>query len=148
MAVKVPYKPRRRGRIAAIAGIALLAAALAWVAATRGADDGRLESELGELKSVLDLLVIEYREALKSRDSLLESEYEVSRNLSEKALEIYRRAKAEMEEVSPADSKRLGELLEEIRRAVDSREDPAVVESLVEEATRIIDSILSLARQS
>ena len=147
MAVRVPYKRRNKARLLALLAGLALAASVAWLLVNgEDREEGGLESGLEELKNVLDLLTIEYREAMKGNSAPVESEYQVSKNLTDKAIEIYSKLKAGLDKISREDSDLLGRTLEEIRRAVYEREDPGKVEALVEEAVRRINAILDLAR--
>jgi hypothetical protein len=139
----------RRLLLAALAAVAVASLAVLAAAAMRGGEGeavaGGLYEELRSLRSTLDLMIIEYREAVRDGRVVLESEYGVALQLARKALEIYGGVRAEIERVDPDAAEELGRLLESIASMVESAEDPDAVESEVRRAIEIVERLMEAA---
>ena len=145
MAVKVPYGARRRRwRIAIPLAALVLAVIVVLLSASSGEDRESVRPKLESLKSTLDLLTIEYREAATGTRGGLESEYEAAKNLTERALSLYQEVRRDLDTLSPELSGRLRDTLQELGNAVNNRESPERIEALAREAMSVIDSILRL----
>ncbi|MCE4613420.1 MAG: hypothetical protein F7C07_06280 [Desulfurococcales archaeon] len=145
MAVRVPYKERKRRQkiiLSLLIVVALLAITAIMILGSRGEEPVGVGPKLKDLKSALDLLTIEYTEAVSDGRVVLGSEYEVSKNLTERAIRLYQEIRNELDSVSPELSERLWKTLQELRNAVYNRENPEIVDRLVKEAISSIDLIL------
>ena len=109
----------------------------------RGDGQPQPVERLRSLRSTLDLMLIEYSEAVENGSIKLESEYQVALSLAQRAATIYAELEDELNSINREASVRLGELIDEIVKMVEAKEDPKLVEKRVIEALEIIDSLIS-----
>ena len=148
MSLGGPAAPKRGRRlVAVIAAVAVIALAAAGYMALREGGEGGGEDMLAErlrsLRSTLDLMMIEYGEAVENGSVRLESEYQVALSLARRAAEIYNEVERELANIDREASARLGELVYEILEMVEAREDPDLVQERVTEALETIDYLIA-----
>ncbi len=146
MSLGRPEAPRtRRIILAAILAVVVVAAVAGYYIAVREGGEGGdalISEKLRSLGSTLDLMLIEYSEAVENGYVRLESEYQVALSLAARASKIYSEIEAELSMIDRDAALRLGELIDEIVDMVEAREDPELVREKVEEALGIIEYLL------
>ena len=147
MSLGRPVSVDRRKKLIAILAVTavIMAAAIGYITLRGGGEsEPQLAEKLRSLRSTLDLMMIEYSEAVKNGSVKLESEYQVALSLARRASIIYEDLENELVSIDREASMRLGELINEIVMMVEGKEDPELVERKVVEALEIIDSLMDV----
>jgi signal transduction histidine kinase len=146
---------RRRARAAVVAGIfSLLAGGLAGFLIGRASEDEpSLAQQLAELQervrpvlNALELVTIEYPEAVRNGDVVAETEYGAAASQAETAAVTVSGAREDLEAISPAETARLERALEDLQELIEERAEPAEVERAAASAERALGAAAGIER--
>jgi hypothetical protein len=142
------YREARRRRLwlpVAVAGLAVLALVAGVVIGRSTAPERSLRDAVENVQEnartasdALELVTIEYREAVANGEIAAETEYEAAQDGIERAHEAFEGIRDELAVLDPGETRRADEALEELERLVARRASPDDVDRVAAEAARSI----------
>ncbi len=99
-----------------------------------------------EILGYLDLLAIEYSEAVENGRVVQEEEYGASLEILEKAITSFEAMRQYAEEINPDAAERAGALIKELENKINDKASPDEVASLIDDLGKVITEISSSAQ--
>lgn len=131
---------RRRKLAYIILGLAIAAVIASIYYATRPQPEEVIAERSGDLLGALELLSIEYGEAVQNGEVVKESEYKGAREVMDRAMELFREMKPYAMKIDPKLAEEIEKDMERLKEMVHKKSSPEDIAGLTEQISQDIKS--------